>query len=153
MIEEIVPGVVQWDAFRETISRRVHSTFVLSSGTLIDPMEPDGDDGLDAFAELATPRRIVLSNRLHYRDSALYAKRFGCPVLCHEAGLSHFADERPVRACRACAERWSRPPGRLPGRRSLEQPSKKERERWPARLDSSEKRPTRRQRKLRGSVA
>jgi hypothetical protein len=96
MIEEIVPGVVQWDAFRETIRRRVHSTFVLSSGTLIDPMVPDGDGGLDAVAELATPRRIVLSNRLHYRDSARYAKRFGCPVLCHEAGLSHFADERPV---------------------------------------------------------
>ena len=56
MIEEIVPGIVQWDAFRETIGRRVHSTFVLSSGTLIDPMAPDGDDGLDAVAELATPR-------------------------------------------------------------------------------------------------
>jgi hypothetical protein len=96
MIEEIVPGIVQLDAFRETIGRMVHSTFVLSSGTLIDPMEPDGDGGLDAVAELATPRRIVLSNRLHYRDSARYAKRFGCPVLCHEAGLSHFADERPV---------------------------------------------------------
>jgi len=94
MIQEIVPGIVQWDAFRETIGRRVHSTFVLSSGTLIDPMEPD--DGLDAIAELAPPRRIVLSNRLHYRDSARYAKHFGCPVLCHEAGLSHFADERPV---------------------------------------------------------
>ena len=91
-----MPGIVQWDAFRETIGRRVHSTFVLSSGTLIDPMEPDGDGGLDAVAELATPRRIVLSNRLHYRDSARYAKRFGCPVLCHEAGLSHFAGERPV---------------------------------------------------------
>jgi hypothetical protein len=96
MIEEIVPGIVQWDAFRETIGRKVHSTFVLSSGTLIDPMAPNGDGGLDALAELATPRRIVLSNRLHYRDSARYAKRFGCPVLCHEAGLSHFADERPV---------------------------------------------------------
>jgi hypothetical protein len=96
MIEEIVPGVVQWDAFRETIGRRVHSTFVLSSGTLIDPMAPDEEGGLDAVSKLATPQRIVLSNRLHYRDSARYAKRFGCPVLCHEAGLSHFADDRPV---------------------------------------------------------
>jgi hypothetical protein len=96
MIEEIVPGIVQWDAFRETIGRRVHRTFVLSSGTLIDPMAPDGNDGLDAVAELATPRRIVLSNRLHYRDSARYAKRFACPVLCNEAGLSHFAGDRPV---------------------------------------------------------
>jgi hypothetical protein len=94
MIQEIVPGIVQWDAFRETIGRKVHSTFVLPSGTLIDPMDPD--DGLDAVVELATPRRIVLSNRHHYRQSARYAKRFGCPVLCHEAGLSHFADDRPV---------------------------------------------------------
>ncbi len=94
MIEELVPGIVQWEAFRETIGRRVHSSFVLPSGTLIDPMVPE--DGLNAVAELATPQRIVLSNRLHYRDSARYAKRFGCPVLCHEAALSHFAGEHPV---------------------------------------------------------
>jgi hypothetical protein len=67
---------------------------VLSSGTLIDPMEPQ--EGLEALAALATPQRIVLSNRHHYRHSARLAKRFDCPVLCHEAGLEHFAGEHPV---------------------------------------------------------
>jgi hypothetical protein len=94
MIEEILPGIVQWDAFRESIGHTVHSTFVLSSGTLIDPMVPE--EGLEAVAAVATPRRIVLSNRHHYRHSARYAKRFGCQVLCHEAGLGHFAGEHPV---------------------------------------------------------
>jgi len=94
MIEEILPGLVQWDAFHEGIGRVVHSSFVLSSGTLIDPMEPQ--EGVEALAALTTPQRIVLSNRHHYRHSARYAKRFGCPVLCHEAGLAHFAGEHPV---------------------------------------------------------
>jgi hypothetical protein len=94
MIEEILPGLVQWSAFHEGIGRTVYSSFVLDSGTLIDPMEPA--EGLDAIGALAKPRRIVLSNRHHYRHSAHYAKRFGCPVLCQEAGLTHFADSRPV---------------------------------------------------------
>jgi hypothetical protein len=95
MIEEILPGLAHWSAFHEGICHVVYSSFVIGSGTLIDPMEPEG--GLDAVAALAKPRRIVLSNRHHYRHSARYARRFGCPVLCHEAGLSEFAEDRPVR--------------------------------------------------------
>jgi hypothetical protein len=94
MIEEILPGLVQWSAFHERIGHMVHSSFALESGTLIDPMEPQ--EGLEAIADLATPQRILLSNRHHYRHSAGYARRFGCPVLCHKAGLGHFADDRPV---------------------------------------------------------
>jgi hypothetical protein len=94
MIEETLPGILQWDTFHDGIGHVVHSTFVLPSGTLIDPMEPQ--DGLEALAARVTPQRIVLSNRHHYRHSARFAKRFGCPVLCHEAGLGHFAGEHPV---------------------------------------------------------
>lgn len=94
MIEEVLPGLVQWDAFHAGIGHPVHSSFVLDSGTLIDPMEPE--EGLAAIADLATPRRIVLTNRHHYRHSARYAERFDCPVLCHKAGLWHFAEDRPV---------------------------------------------------------
>jgi hypothetical protein len=94
MIEEILPGLVQWNAFHEGIGHVVHSSFVLDSGTLIDPMEPE--EGLEAIATLATPQRIVLTNRHHYRHSASYSKRFGCPVLCHKTALGHFAEDRPV---------------------------------------------------------
>jgi hypothetical protein len=95
MIEEILPGLVQWSAFHEGIGHVVHSSFDLHSGTLIDPMEPQ--EGLEALATLATPQRIVLTNRHHYRHSARYVNRFGCPVLCHKAGLAHFGGDRPVR--------------------------------------------------------
>jgi hypothetical protein len=94
MIEEATPGIFHWSAFHEAIGHPVHSSFALGSGTLIDPMEPS--EGLDAIAELGTPRRIVLSNRHHYRHSALYVERFDCPVLCHKAGLAHFSEDRPV---------------------------------------------------------
>jgi hypothetical protein len=89
MVEEILPGVVHWTAFHEGIGRVVHSAFALESCTLIDPMEPD--EGLDALGSLAVPRRIVLTNRHHHRHSERYAQSFGCPVLCHEAGIGHFA--------------------------------------------------------------
>jgi hypothetical protein len=90
MIEEILPGLVQWSTFHEGIGQPVHSAFALRSGTLIDPMEPTG--GAEALAALATPRRIVLTNRHHYRHSDRFVAVFGCPVHCHEAGLAHFAD-------------------------------------------------------------
>jgi hypothetical protein len=98
MIEEILPGLVHWTAFHEGIGHIVHSSMVLASGTLIDPMEPQ--EGLEAVGSLGVPRRIVLSNRHHYRHSARFVERFGCPVLCHEAGLHEFAADRPVQGFR-----------------------------------------------------
>jgi hypothetical protein len=94
MIEEVLPGLAHWSAFHEGIGHVVHSSFALDSGTLIDPMEPD--EGLEAVAALAIPRRILLTNRHHYRHSERYAKRFGCPVLCHKSGLGYFTKEHPV---------------------------------------------------------
>jgi hypothetical protein len=94
MIEEVLPGLVNWSAFHEGIKSTVYSSFVLRSGTLIDPMVPE--EGLDAIGALAIPQRVVLTNRHHYRHSAQFAKRFGCPVLCHEKGLHVFGGDRPV---------------------------------------------------------
>jgi hypothetical protein len=94
MIEEVLPGLVQWSAFHAGIDKVVHSSLVLDSGTLIDPMEPD--EGVEAITALAEPQRIVLTNRHHYRHSASYAKRFGCPVLCHKTALGYFAEDRKV---------------------------------------------------------
>jgi len=82
-MEEIQPGLLHWTAYRDTIGADVHSYMHVPSGTLVDPMEPP--EGLDA---LPPPQRIVLTNRHHFRHS----DRFGCPVLCHEAGLHEFPD-------------------------------------------------------------
>jgi hypothetical protein len=86
-MEEIQPGVLHWTAFRDTIGADVHSYMHTPSGTLIDPMEPL--QGLEAVPPV---ERIVLTNRHHYRHSDRFREAFGCPVLCHEAGLHEFPD-------------------------------------------------------------
>jgi hypothetical protein len=92
-MEEIAPGVLHWTAYRDTIGADVHSYYDLTSGTVLDPMVPL--QGLDAFANRPV-RRIVLTNRHHYRQADEFRARFDCPVLCHEAGLHEFADGREV---------------------------------------------------------
>jgi len=86
-MEEIQPGLLHWTSYRDTIGADVHSYLHAPTGTLIDPMEPL--QGLDAVPR---PERIVLTNRHHYRHSDRFRESFGCPVLCHEAGLHEFPD-------------------------------------------------------------
>jgi hypothetical protein len=86
-MEEIQPGLLHWTAFRDTIGADVHSYLHTPSGTLLDPMEPL--QGIDVVTRVD---RIVLTNRHHYRHSDRFRERFGCPVLCHEAGLHEFPD-------------------------------------------------------------
>ena len=92
-MEEILPGLLHWTAFRETIGADVHSHYHAPSRTVLDPMVPL--QGLEAFDERGV-ERIVLTNRHHYRDADAYRERFGCSVHCHEAGLHEFADGREV---------------------------------------------------------
>jgi hypothetical protein len=87
-MEELRPGLLHWTAFHEGIGSRVHSAFHVPSGTLIDPMLPDG--GIEEIDRAGRPERIVLTNRHHYRHSDRIREAFGCPVLCHEAGLHEF---------------------------------------------------------------
>lgn len=94
MIEEILPGVLHWTAYHEGIDSTVHSSFIVGSGTLIDPMVPE--EGIEEIEAFARPRRIVLSNRHHYRHSDRFARRYNCPVLCHEAGLHEFVASQHV---------------------------------------------------------
>lgn len=96
MIEEIVPGIARWSAYHEGIGATVYSDLVIASGTLIDPMLPEG--GVEALAVDAEPSQVVLSNRHHYRASTRFAECYGCPILCHEAGLHHFDGGEHVRA-------------------------------------------------------
>jgi hypothetical protein len=92
-MEEIAPGVLHWTAFRDTIGADVHSYYDLASGTVLDPMVPP--EGFDALGDHPV-HRLVLTNRHHYRQADAFRERFGCPVLCHEAGLHEFTDGREV---------------------------------------------------------
>ncbi|MHB1469263.1 MAG: MBL fold metallo-hydrolase [Solirubrobacteraceae bacterium] len=94
MIEEILPGLAQWSAYHEGIGATVYSCLVIDSGTLIDPMTPEG--GLEELERFGEPRRIVLSNRHHYRHSDAFSQRCGCPVLCQRDGLHELGAERLV---------------------------------------------------------
>jgi hypothetical protein len=89
-VDEILPGVFHWSAFHERIRQPVHSYFVADAAALLDPMLPD--EGLDWFEGSRRPERILLTNRHHYRHSERFARRFGCPVRCHDSGLHEFGE-------------------------------------------------------------
>jgi hypothetical protein len=78
-MDEIASGLYDYAAFHDGIGMTVHSHFVAEPGVLVDPMPIDG-------ALPAPVRSVVLTNRHHLRDAA----SFGCPILCHEAGLHEF---------------------------------------------------------------
>ena len=94
-MNEILPGVLHWSAFRETIGQPVQSYYLVEARALVDPMLPDG--GTAAFEGKPAPERILLTNRHHYRDGHRFREAFGCPVLCHEAGLHEFEGGPEVR--------------------------------------------------------
>jgi hypothetical protein len=87
-MERIAPGIHHWSAPHPRTGGQAHSHYHEPSRTLIDPMVPE--EGLDWFAGGRHPERIVLTNRHHYRQSAEFVERFGCPVLCHAVGLHEF---------------------------------------------------------------
>lgn len=95
-MDEVLPGVFHWTAVHPNIHTQVSSWWLDEHGVLIDPLVPP-QEGLEWFAARAHPPvAILLSNRHHYRQSDLFAKRFGCLVLCNRLGLREFADGRAV---------------------------------------------------------
>lgn len=86
-MQEVLDGVFQWKAVHPKIGIEVGCHFVAGSGTAIDPLLPD--QGIEWF-EGRDVQRVVLSNRHHLRHAEQIAERFGCPILCHEAGLHEF---------------------------------------------------------------
>lgn len=93
-MNELQPGLLHWTAYHEGIGSDVHSAFHVPSGTLVDPMVPLG--GHEAIERHGHPERIVLTSRHHYRHSDHFREAYGCPVLCHEAGLHEFEGGPPV---------------------------------------------------------
>jgi glyoxylase-like metal-dependent hydrolase (beta-lactamase superfamily II) len=86
-MEEILAGIFHWKVEHPRIKIDVDCHFVAASGTAIDPLLPP--EGIEWF-EGRNLQQVVLSNRHHLRHGAQLAERFGCPILCHEAGLHEF---------------------------------------------------------------
>ena len=94
-MDELVPGVFHWSAPHPRIKFEVHSHWISGAGVVFDPIEPrDGLPELDP-----APERIVLSCRLHSRDSDEFAEAFGgLPLLVPEAGIHEFDGKDGVEA-------------------------------------------------------
>jgi len=97
-MEEILPGLYHWTTFHEGIGQDVHSYYVRDADPpyLIDPRVPD--EGVGWFESRGAPRNAYLTNRLHYRHSGRFARRYGLTVRCHAAGMHAFKRGRKGRA-------------------------------------------------------
>ena len=89
-MEELLPGVFHWTAYRDTIGTDVHSYYVVGARAVVDPMLPD--EGLGWLEGERHPDCVVLSQRHHWRDSSA----FGLPVAA------------PRRTARACSGQTAR---------------------------------------------
>jgi hypothetical protein len=96
-MEEILPGIFHWTAFRAAIGMRVSSYYVEPVGVVIDPMVPEA--GFEVFDGHTTPQQAILTTRHHYRESDRFAERFGCTVVCSAPGMHEFeGSDRAVEA-------------------------------------------------------
>jgi hypothetical protein len=82
-LSEVIPGVLHWQARHPNIGVDVSSYLLTDSGTLLDPMLPEGE-GPESLGHPV--QRIVLTVRHHRRSSA----SFGVPVYVHNSGLHEF---------------------------------------------------------------
>jgi len=93
-VEEIAPGIWHWTALHPRIKIEVSSYYLPAEGVLIDPIAPS--EGLDWFAEHGPPTDVLLTNRHHYRSSALFAERYGVTVHCVREGMHEFTEGERV---------------------------------------------------------
>jgi hypothetical protein len=87
-MEEVAPGIWHWAAVHPRIKIEVSSYYLPAERVLIDPIAPS--EGLDWFAEQGPPTDVLLTNRHHYRSSALFVERFGVTVHCVREGMHEF---------------------------------------------------------------
>jgi hypothetical protein len=106
-MREILPGVHHWETLHPQIEVFVSSYWLDDGGVLLDPLMPE-DVGIDWFANRPQePGTVILTNRLHLRESVIFRETFGCPILVNSVGLWHFNDGQPVEGFD--------PPAALPG--------------------------------------
>lgn len=82
-MDQVIPGVLHWRAPHPSIGFDVSSYLLTDTGTLLDPMLPEGQ-GPDWLGHPA--ERVILTVRHHGRS----AEAFELPVLAHESGLHEF---------------------------------------------------------------
>ena len=82
-MQEVIPGILHWQARHPSIGVDVSSYLLTDTGTLLDPMLPAGE-GPEWVGHPV--ERIILTVRHHLRSAA----QFGVPILAHEAGLNEF---------------------------------------------------------------
>lgn len=92
-MREVLPGIHHWTAIHPSIRQPVSSYYLEPAQALIDPLVPR--EGLKWF-ETRPPLQVILTNRLHYRQSDRFAEAFDCVVRCSEPGLHHFPAGRGV---------------------------------------------------------
>lgn len=84
--KQIVRRLFHWTAMHPEIRIRVSSYYLAEERVLIDPLVPS-PGGLAWLKRHGPPEHILLTNRLHSRDSARLVTAFGCTVWCHRSGL------------------------------------------------------------------
>jgi len=93
-MKEILEGIYHWTTFHEGIGDTVHSYLITATypAIVIDPRVPRG--GLKVIAGIAQPQAVLLTNRLHYRQSGRFARYFGAKIYGHRAGAHAFGPKR-----------------------------------------------------------
>jgi hypothetical protein len=82
-MEEVVPGILHWEARHPVLGINVDSYLLTETGTAIDPLLPEGM-GPDWIEHPVTA--TVLTVRHHLRS----APELGVPILAHREGLHEF---------------------------------------------------------------
>jgi hypothetical protein len=82
-MDEVIPGILHWQAPHPSIKIVVSSYLLTGSGTALDPILPAGE-GADWIGH--DVQRTVLTVRHHLRS----APDLGVPILVHRSGLHEF---------------------------------------------------------------
>jgi len=85
-MDDVIPGILHWKAKHPNIGADVSSYLLTDSGTVLDPMLPEGE-GADWIGH--DVQRVVLTVRHHRRS----APDLGVPVFVHSSGMHEFEGE------------------------------------------------------------
>ena len=94
-IREVLPGVHHWTQVHPAIHIAVSSYLVDGARTLLDPLVPE--EGLAWFERHGAPEHVLLTNRLHSRQTRQFVDAFGCEVWTNREGLDHFGPQGEIR--------------------------------------------------------
>jgi hypothetical protein len=85
-MDELIPGILHWQAKHPNIGADVSSYLLSDSGTALDPMLPEGE-GVDWIGHDVA--RVVLTVRHHRRS----APDLGVPIHVHRSGMHEYEGE------------------------------------------------------------